>query len=398
MPDCVASPEMEQANSARIEFLVQEVERLVNTGEYALRSRVPSERVLSEQYGIPVHLVRAALSRLEQKGVVYRIRRSGTFVRGAFSPGERETPQKAPPVRCINIIEQLWPFPSFQTFIVNSHLMGYTEALENSDVKTRFCAMPAEATAYESLLSPLFPFSEQGCIIVSMTPVGLMSWLKGCGIPYVVQHYYNYEEAGLPEHHRVFINRNNGILKAIRYLMDLGHREIGFIGNVSGKQVSALRYGGFEAAMIFAGLSARPEHMVDLLKDVPELAEEPAKGLLARPSRPTAVIAQTDAMAIGVMKAARSLGIKVPEELSVVGFNDQPEAATSDPPLTTLAAPRRLAAKRAMELLLGVCSGTYVTTQTVIIECDMVVRNSASRVSAGSKVSLLKAEGGADMK
>jgi LacI family transcriptional regulator len=86
-----------------------------------------------------------------------------------------------------------------------------------------------------------------------------------------------------------------------------------------------------------AGLEARPDDVLSFNTDEPATAVELALRCMEGRDLPTAILVRTDAAAIGIMQAARTLGIRVPEDLSVVGFNDQAEAATSDPPLTTVA-------------------------------------------------------------
>jgi LacI family transcriptional regulator len=99
---------------------------------------------------------------------------------------------------------------------------------------------------------------------------------------------------------------------------------------------------------------------------------------LKDPNRPTGIFAGTDAVAIAILQAAPGMGIRVPEDLSAVGFNDQPEAATSTPPLTTMSGPRRLLAQTAVETVFAAGQGKFDSFQTKILTCRLVVRRSTA--------------------
>lgn len=112
---------------------------------------------------------------------------------------------------------------------------------------------------------------------------------------------------------------------ATRHLLDLGHRRIAFVGDVEdsfvGIPASADRRLGFEQALTEAGVDADPGH-VALAPHGMDTARDTTLPLLDRPDRPTAVFAASDVQAFGVLEAARSLGLEVPRDLSVVGFDD----------------------------------------------------------------------------
>src|SRR5450756_2757665 len=89
----------------------------------------------------------------------------------------------------------------------------------------------------------------------------------------------------------------------------------------------------------------------------PETADLPAHGLLTMPDRPTAVFAANDLSAIRTMEVARSLGLSVPDDLSVIGFDDVPESALTSPPLTTIAQPIQRMGTEAISLLIALMHG-----------------------------------------
>ena len=126
-----------------------------------------------------------------------------------------------------------------------------------------------------------------------------------------------------------------GALAATRHLLGLGHRRIGFIGGRSDLESARRREAGYRAAHAEAGLPVDEELVAE--GGFTELsAVDPSRYLLTLPEPPTAVFSANDLMALRLMRAARELGVSIPTDLSVVGFDNIPEGALGEPPLTTV--------------------------------------------------------------
>ena len=149
----------------------------------------------------------------------------------------------------------------------------------------------------------------------------------------------------------VWVDNHRGAYEAVRYLLELGHRKIAHIKGPSAYQCSLDRYHGYEQAMLEAGITPRPDFVVqgDFLVASGRIA---ANTLFAGPERPSAIFAANDHMAWGVLEAAEAWGLRVPEDLSVIGFDDMAPSAHKRPPLTTVSQPFHEIGKRAAELLL----------------------------------------------
>jgi DNA-binding LacI/PurR family transcriptional regulator len=146
--------------------------------------------------------------------------------------------------------------------------------------------------------------------------------------------------------HVGFDDVNGGELAA-RHLIELGHRRIAFLGGPP-TLATILRIAGVRLVLEPAGVSLSS---VWLGGDTVEQGRAAALDLLGRRHELTAVVAFNDLVAVGVLRAARALGIDVPGELSVVGFDDVPLAALVEPALTTVRAPKREMGARATQLL-----------------------------------------------
>ena len=159
----------------------------------------------------------------------------------------------------------------------------------------------------------------------------------------------------------ITIDDEEGGRMAAEHLLALGHRRIAFLGdeeeNQFGFDSSALRREGFEAALEAAGYPLAPELRVRRPHGR-DIARDAAAELLALADPPTAIFATSDVQAIGVLKAARSAGVSVPERLSVLGFDDVEAAEYTS--LTTIAQPLQESGALGAELLLRIMSGEPV--------------------------------------
>ena len=159
-------------------------------------------------------------------------------------------------------------------------------------------------------------------------------------------------QAGLADRYRnVWVDYSRGFQEAVEHLKQLGHREFAFIAGPPGFSSSRRRRSAFRAALQRSGLKIRKECIVvgDLHVEGGYAAMEQ---ILRLHPRPTALLAANDLMAVGALQAAQAAGVRVPHDLSIVGFDDLPIAKMMYPPLTTIHLSRHQIAARAFALLL----------------------------------------------
>ena len=171
--------------------------------------------------------------------------------------------------------------------------------------------------------------------------------------------------------------------QATRHLIDLGHRIIACIGVPPELNPIALRADGYRRAMAEAGISLPTSYRVGGDTQI-ESGERAIKRLLRLEPRPTAVFVCNDMMAIGAMRGARLLGVRIPEDLSMVGFDDIALARAMCPALTTMAQPISEMARLATELLIQRMRGELPTAerQRIVLTARLVVRESTCRFQA----------------
>lgn len=178
-----------------------------------------------------------------------------------------------------------------------------------------------------------------------------------------------------PEHVFVTEDREGGRV-AGRHLAELGHTRIGFISGPKTFRSSHERRAGFEAGLAEHGLSLDTRHVHEGAYTF-ESGIEGAAALLSQNPRPTAIFAGNDEMATGVLHAARQAGLKVPDQLSVVGFDDFQIASRVWPPLTTVRAPTRMIGRLAAEKMLALHRGGPAEEKPDITP-SLVVRQSTA--------------------
>ncbi|MBN9605350.1 MAG: LacI family DNA-binding transcriptional regulator [Actinomycetales bacterium] len=174
-----------------------------------------------------------------------------------------------------------------------------------------------------------------------------------------------------------------GAMLATRHLIELGHRRIAFLAGRGDLLSSQLRERGYRAALREAGIRYDPE-LVGIGDYSVESSRPTAHQLLSRPDRPTALFAANDLSAIATLGAAAELGIEVPEELSVVGFDDIPEASRTTPPLTTVRQSMQLLGRTAAEMLLALMAGETLERHDLTLGTRMVIRGSTAHLGGAA--------------
>ncbi|PZV97252.1 DNA-binding transcriptional regulator, LacI/PurR family [Micromonospora phaseoli] len=198
--------------------------------------------------------------------------------------------------------------------------------------------------------------------------------LRARGIPFVVFD----PTVELPDD-VPFVGATNwaGGRSAARHLIELGHRRIAMIAAPERILCCRARLDGYRSACDAAGLAAGPDLVVRAALTL-EGGEAAALELLSRPDRPTAIFAANDLQAFGVYQAARRLGLRIPTDVSVAGFDDLPLAALVDPPLTTVHQPLVEMAVIATELALALGRGERTPQLGLELATTLTVRQSTA--------------------
>ncbi len=176
--------------------------------------------------------------------------------------------------------------------------------------------------------------------------------------------------------HSVVIDNVAASFSAVEHLIALGHRSIAYLGDQFGFQSDTERFSGYRQALALSDYPFLPELVVHG-DGRPEGAKHAVEKLLALPVPPTALFCYNDMSAIGALRGIRSLGLRVPRDISIVGFDDLLLASYVDPPLTTVRQPKRQMGRTAMEILLKLFSD--VPQENIVrMKGELVVRESTA--------------------
>jgi LacI family transcriptional regulator, galactose operon repressor len=197
-------------------------------------------------------------------------------------------------------------------------------------------------------------------------------WLRHHDLPYVLVNRFS-DEGQDP-----FVGSDDlvGARLATQHLVGLGHRRIAHLAGPATVSTGVLRRRGYLGALADAGLAAEPALTVEAgyMEDGGARA---AERVLGRRPRPTAIFAVTDMTAVGAYGQARRMGLRIPEEIAIVGYNDVPLAARLDPGLTTVHVPVHEFGTVAARLLLEQIATETRPPRQVIFTPELIVRGSS---------------------
>jgi len=168
------------------------------------------------------------------------------------------------------------------------------------------------------------------------------------GFPIVAVNY----QAAEGFHYSIYHDDIDGSRQLTRHLIELGHRRIAYLGNSCSGRTTLDRLSGFRQEMAQTGLPLLEEYIHHAPGSEPQLGLDSVEYFLGLKIRPTAIVCYNDVLAVGVLKGLRQAGLRVPEDISVTGFDNITFSDYTTPPLTTIDQPKRSLGREAAELLL----------------------------------------------
>jgi DNA-binding LacI/PurR family transcriptional regulator len=224
-------------------------------------------------------------------------------------------------------------------------------------------------------------------VIVTSSRVGALyqEHLDRLGVPIVLLNSHS-EQSG-PYTFSVSVDNRHGGYLASDHLVRLGHRRVAYLAGPADHSDDLERLAGYRQALARAGIAFDPALVVQGSGRT-DGGERALPQLIEQDKPPTAVFCYNDVTAIGLLRAARRTGLRVPRDLAVVGFDDIPFAAYVRPSLTTVAQPIAHMGKRAIEMVLdlvadGEAEGTAVSN--VVVRGKLVVRESSGTGETGNE-------------
>lgn len=261
-------------------------------------------------------------------------------------------------------------------------VFGIEEAAQQAGYSL-FIAAPQHDTAREQkIVHAMMEHRTDGVIICSssFSPEQGRQLLE-YGFPIVVVNHQGAENF----HYSIFHDDVDGSRQITRHLIDQGHQRIAYLGNALSGRTTLDRLSGFQLEMQAAGLPIPPEFIFDVAGNGPEFGLSGAQHLLNLPQPPTAIVCFNDMLAIGVLRSCQEAGLKVPEDISITGFDNITFSAYTNPPLTTFDQPKQSIGSEAARLLLDLVTsesgGSSFEPKEIILKGRLLVRNSVSSPS-----------------
>jgi LacI family transcriptional regulator len=251
---------------------------------------------------------------------------------------------------------------------------GVAEALYEHDMRIVLCPTLHEHAREVSLLERLMHgTTDGGLLVLPEESSSELRTLMNHGYRFVVVDPRKRIDERVPT---VSAAHSSGADQATRHLLDLGHRRIGAITGPRGTMATAERQRGYHAALAAAGVLPDPELVIESNFDI-EGGREAASTLLDLADPPTAIFAFNDPLAIGAMQAALARNLRVPQDLSVVGFDDTAEAELVTPALTTVRQPLAEMGRMAVSLLTRLLENHRFEALHVELATELIVRASS---------------------
>lgn len=361
-----------------------ELRDAIASGALPVDARLPSEVDLARRFGVSRGTVRQALSSLRQEELIEAVPGRGYFVRGAAPAAEQGES------RVVGVL-----VPSVARPYLPDTLHGIEEELHHHGYSMVVATTGSSRSQQAGRVKRVLGEGVRGLIVypIDYDPdIALFKGLQRRRFPLVLIDRY------LPGLDVDAVTSDNigGAFTAVSHLIELGHRRIAFVSTNNLRTTSVFeRYAGYQQALAVHGLRTDPELELTTL---PVMAGVPSRrhaaqdcraqivGFLDRDDRPTAVFALHDMIAAYVAEAAAGLGLRVPEDLAIVGFDDDPVATAHQVPLTTVAQPRLEIGRHAARLLVSRLQGRGVPGERLVLPSRLVVRRSSGSSPSGRRV------------
>ncbi len=329
--------------------------------------KLPGERTLAKELGYSYMTIRKAIENLVDEGILYKVPTKGAFV------ANRQL--NSPKTRTIG-------------YFLDSRIAG---GLSSPYYSLIFNAIEKE-TALEDYSLVYFTDSNQsnlGKILKKMDGVIASSYSRvedfiqeiKQSVP-VVAIDNSPSDKSIPS---VIIDNFSAEAQAVQHLISLGHERIGFMTGLEDSDVGRNRYEGYKNGLARQGIEA-DQTLVFRGNYTFGSGCSGAEYFLSLEERPTAIVCANDSMALGTISSLHKAGLKVPEDLSVVGFDDINIASQITPALTTIVVPVDQIAKLAFTMLKRLIDGKSLENKHIALEAQLVVRDSIAEVTAETAV------------
>lgn len=337
----------------------------IDNGQIETGEMLPSVKVLCKQFGGINHLtVRQALRKLAAEGLVKSVPGRGAFACGRSNRTHR--------------IALILPVLNADWGVRIAH--GVQRATESNGVKTLI--MDSHDSSQEELnnIRQLQDLPLDGAIILPVKYADLAEQvfkLKLDGFPLILVDRY-FEDIGIPA---VVSDNYRGSYDLTKHLIQKGRRRLAWVGELDAtstrQRLEGFRDAISDAGLVFDRALCRTLKLATATSPFEDAIREVVKQLVAVNPCPDAIVFQNDFLALAGMDALRQLGLEIPDDIGVAGFDNMPDSARSDPPLTTVAQSVEQLGEEAAKLLLQAIEGHAPSTACKVLPVELIIRKSS---------------------
>ncbi len=352
--------------SPKHQQLKEYLKNLIFQGKLTPGEQLPSENSLARQFKISRHTVRQSFGELEQEGLIYREQGRGTFCNPLKRPGGQN-------IAVLTTYISDYIFPSIiQGIEAVLSDAGYNLLLANSNNNKTKEAQCLENLVNQDIVAMIIEPAKSAKANSNLT---YFQTLTAKGVPYLMLH------AHYPELDQSFIvidDEQGGYLET-KYLLQLGHRRIAGVFKTDDQQ-GVKRLQGFRRALNEYGLIPPPELVGTY--ETEQLHSFPyhfSQRLLLQPERPTAIVCYNDQIALEVLEVVRNEGLRVPDDLSLVAFDDSSLATATEIKLTTVKHPKLAMGHQAAQSIVDMLTGSIDQPRRVYAP-ELIIRNSCRNI------------------
>lgn len=340
------------------------IRQKILSGEWKNGDAIPSEKSLCIDFDVARGTLRQALQLLENEDFLVREQGRGTFIQLKNPSNHLSGSQN----RHLGFV-----VPYLRDSSVSTILVGFQRVAEEAGYSVIFHHVNNDPSQQANVLQKLV---QQGVMGIGLYPVdseatgGIVELVRAHYPLVLVDRYLKHLSTDY-----VMSNHFGGVLSGIQYLLDLGHQRVGFVNWISPSVSMEHRQLGYLQAMRERNIDI-DERAICVVEGYPTVNIKPLIAYLNRPDRPTAIFAANDQIAIALYRAAAEVGLHIPDDLSVIGFDNLDISAHLDPPLTTVAQPFMEIGQEVARVLISRIEGEPPPLRQITLPLQLMVRDS----------------------